>query len=70
MQNAVDMDATSILKTFNTATFTPIYLKNVGNSSICADPTGKVCNQFPTLGQESIPANEFQNFEFQAGNVV
>jgi len=44
MQNTVNMGKTSIIKTFNTATFETIYLTHTSNSTSCADPNYMNCN--------------------------
>lgn len=64
MQNTVNMGKTSIIKTFNTATFETIYLAHTSNSTSCADPTYMNCNL------QTIPNNLFENFEYEAGSKV
>lgn len=64
MQNAVDMGKTSVIKTFNQATFGTTYLKHNGQGTLCGDPSGKYCDA------QSIPYNTFKRFEFDEGNKI
>lgn len=64
MQNTVDMGSSSLVKTFNVASFSPIYLRHTGNGTSCGDPSDTHCDY------QSIPYNIFEKFEYAAGSKV
>lgn len=63
MQNAVNLGATSILNSFNIATFAPQKLKFKSSTTSCADPSGTNCGE-TYFSQPRIQTNLFEKLDF------